>query len=169
MMMLMLLAALTALPVTLPEGALEQPRPVSEYVEALQAPDSELVARVAELERRLDEVKRVADDTAGCIVDAFVAHGADLLSTGVAWHQCPDCKEANPAGLNSDARVGLKIGALGVEIGTCYAAAKKGHNALKVTQWTLRLSSWAIVLNNIVVSITGKPFIKWGLPAEVTP
>jgi hypothetical protein len=128
---------------------------------APSATDSE---RLRCLEARLDEVKRVADDSATCIRDSFVFAGTDLMTSAVAWKRCPECGESNPLGFSTESRVALKFSSLGVQIATCYETAKGGAKPARIARWTLRGINLALVVNNLIAAFTGKPLVGGGQP-----
>lgn len=120
--------------------------------------------RIAALEAKLKRVEEVADITSSCVRAAFVYAGADLVSTSAALKWCPACQEANPAGFNVEARVGLKLGLLGANIDQCYRAAKKGKKEASFLTWAIRLVQGFAVVNNTYSAVAGKPLVNWGAP-----
>lgn len=96
----------------------------------LVGPPDPIDVRVASLERRLEEVRRVAD---GTFLDAAIIApgvGLDLWTTG----RCEKCRELNPLIANSQGypdalkAVGLKAAAYPVEVGACYILRRSGHH-----------------------------------------
>lgn len=126
------------------------------------------------LTQRVDRAEKIRDSTIACIAESLVLTGADLGSTGLAWDQCPTCKESNPLGLNSDARVGLKFAETGAEVGLCLLSAKKQHGdkaepGYRLARWPARIMRLLIVANNLYATFTGKSLIKLGSSSEVKP
>lgn len=95
-------------------------------------------------------VEQIADRTASCITWVVGAGAADLYSTSWALARCPSCREANPLGFNSEARIGLKM-ASGAAFGlACYALERKGHPGwAKIVKWTYVGLTGFFVGNNV--------------------
>lgn len=155
MLALLLASALSATPIQDSAQKIIQDFPNC----APSASDSE---KIKCLEAGLIQVKQVADDTSTCVRDSFILAGGDLMTSAVAWKNCPECGEANPLGFNTESRVALKFVNVGVQIATCYETAKGGHKPAKVARWTLRGINMLVIINNLIAAITGKPFINWG-------
>ena len=122
----------------------------------------ELVTR-QEFETRLARVKFIADETASCVREGFALAGADIMSGAAAWKFCPDCGELNVAGIDKEGRLGMKIVQLGFVIERCYAAAKSDDGRVSgVVKWINRGGTGAIILNNVISAILGRPLIRIG-------
>lgn len=117
----------------------------------------------AEFEARMARVEEIADATSDCVRESFVLAAADLGSTAAAIRFCPDCKEANPAGFSVEARMALKIGALGFQIDQCYRAAKKGKQPSSVIKWANRIITGGFAALNTASAIRGEPILRWGV------
>jgi hypothetical protein len=124
------------------------------------ASDSE---RLRCLEARLNEVKRVADDSVSCVVTHVAAAGGDVLATEIMFKRCPTCAEANIAGFNGTARVALKLLEVGAQIGACYETAKHSHSRVKKLQWAGRIWNYFWIAVNAISAAMGKPLIPWGV------
>jgi hypothetical protein len=108
-------------------------------------------ARIAQLEARVLRDEQIAVATWQCFNRALIGAGADLMSTAVALKDNPQAQEANPLGFNTEARVALKLGQLGVTGATCYIANKSGHpTTAKIVSWTSFAVQMAATINNII-------------------
>jgi len=116
-----------------------------------------LERRVQILEERVSRDEQIAVETWKCFNRALVGAGADLLTTATGLARCPECREANPLGFNSEARVALKLTQLGGTGAACYVLNKDGHkNAAKVASWASLLGQLVFAGNNLVHTIRGK-------------
>lgn len=121
-----------------------------------------LALRIAEMEAKLKRVEEVADATSSCVRSAFIFAGGDQFSTAASLERCPACSEQNPFGLNPEARIGLKLAQLGVQIDQCYRAAKRGKTTASVVTWINRIVQGLAIVTNGYSAITGKPLYRWG-------
>lgn len=111
-----------------------------------------LVGRVAALEVRVSRDEQIAVETWKCFNRALVGAGADLGSTAFALAKGDDkIVESNPLGFNTEARVALKLGQLGVTGSGCYILNKDNHSkAAKVVSWSSLGIQLAATLNNLL-------------------
>lgn len=107
------------------------------------------------------QARREADAVASCIKEAFWLHGGDLGATAAGLKFCPECRESNPLGFNTEARVGLKIAALGVAVAECYRSAKDGGTGK--LQWVNRGITGTAILVNVINAIAGRSVLGWGV------
>lgn len=136
------------------------PAAVDKTLEQLQD-EERILARLAEAESKLANVEKVADATSACVRSAFAFAGGDQLSTAASLKWCKDCEEQNPLGFNAEARIGLKLAQLGVQIDECYRAAKKGKQAAGAVTWINRVITGFAILTNTYAAVSGKPLIRW--------
>jgi len=116
-----------------------------------------LERKIALLEERLTRDEEIAIATWKCFNRALVGAGADLMTTATTLARCPTCREANPLGFNSEARVALKLTQLGTTGAGCYVLNKDGHKtAAKVVSWTSLLGQLFFAGNNLIHTIRGK-------------
>jgi hypothetical protein len=120
--------------------------------------------------KRVIRNEEIRDETISCTVESLGWTGGDLFTTGWSWENCQPCKEANPLGINQDARAGLKFAQLGGDLALCLFQAKNrksdGQAGTKTTigKWVSRAVRAAIIVNNSYAAITGKGLVKWGQP-----
>ena len=94
------------------------------------------------------------DHTAECVVKVgFVAAG-DVGSTGWALARCPTCREANPLGVNAEARIALKLSTAMAVGATCYALERSGHhNAARAVRLGYTLPTLYLIVANVIHAI----------------
>lgn len=82
-------------------------------------------------------VERIADAFARDLGWIGAGAAADLLSTSAALRWCSTCREANPLGWDSEARVALKVG-MATAAGTgCWWLRRAGHGrAATIVRWS---------------------------------
>lgn len=117
--------------------------------------------RLTKLEGRVLvlEAGRVADraetqERGKCLKRSLIGAGADLYSTGWALARCPNCREANPLGLNVESRVGLKTLEIGAAVGACYVAPT--NKAAKAFSWVSLAAQLVFGANNAYHAIRGQ-------------
>ena len=107
-----------------------------------------LLEKIQALEVRM----QATEDVSTCRVKAMAGAGADLLSTSAALKFNSAAREANPIGLNVEARIGLKLMMIAATEVNC-SKAPPG-----MRKWLARLAlaaQSAMVANNAIVSIKG--------------
>lgn len=141
----------------------------------LQEGPLELISRTEfeQLKARVELNEHVRDFTIGCISESLIGTGIDLGTTAVGGARCEECAEANPLGLNIEARVGMKFFQTGAEVGTCLLEAKKKHESAADNhsgwlKWAKRVARAIPIVINGYSIVTGKPLIKWGTPSRET-
>lgn len=90
---------------------------------------------------------------------AWIATGTalDLGSTSASLRFCPSCRESNPLGWDSEARISLKL-ASGVAAGTgCYYLRRSGHGrTATIIRWVAFGIQAAAATNNFRHAILGR-------------
>ena len=99
-------------------------------------------------------VEQIADDAADHCALVVAGGAADLMATGWALSRCPTCYEANPLGVNVEARLALKTGGMAGACWLSYKLERRGHRkAAKIFSRTWFFLSMGLAVNNVVHGI----------------
>lgn len=140
----------------------------SSVTKTLQDPPEVTRLEYEQLRLRVLQNEEVRDKFVGCVAEGVGWNGGDLITTGFNWHVNPEAKEANPLGINSDARLGLKFAQTAADMLLCLEASKRGSEGkeqgrtIEVAKWISRIVRGFIVFNNSLGIATGKTLIGWG-------
>lgn len=95
-------------------------------------------------------VEEISDRVATHLTWIAVGAAADLYSTAWTLSRCPACRESNPLGFNSEARVSLKMATAAAMGLTVYKLERGGHHTgAKIVRWVYVGSAVAFVANNV--------------------
>lgn len=94
-------------------------------------------------------VERIADDFGRDLAWVVGSHSADLYSTAWALHRCPSCREGNPLGPSSEARIALKMAGTASTGLTLWKLRRAGKNrAATILRWTAVAVNVGLTVNN---------------------
>lgn len=102
---------------------------------------------------QLNEDERIAVNTWKCFNRTLVGGAADLFTTSLGLATRDDLKESNPLGFNTEARVALKAGQIGLVGWGCYVLEKNGHKTLASTaSWSSLTAQVVFAVRNLILT-----------------
>lgn len=102
-------------------------------------------------------VEQIADPFSRDLAWIGAGASADLLSTSAALHWCSTCRETNPFGWDSEARIALKLGMSTAAGTTCWWLRRSGHGkAATIVRWTVFGIQGLATANNVRHAIRGR-------------
>jgi hypothetical protein len=102
------------------------------------------------------QIVSVADGIAADSLKLGLGWALDTGSTGIALDRCPTCYESNPAGINVETRMSLKLAGNLTALGACYVLRRTGHSrAASVLSWLGLGLQAAASANNLRLAARG--------------
>lgn len=116
-----------------------------------------LMVALAAPARATEPVERIADKFQADVAWIGAGTAADLYSTSAALRWCPACRESNPVGWDTEARISLKLGTGIAATSTCWWLRRSGHpKGATIVRWVVFGIQAAAATNNAVHAIRGR-------------
>lgn len=102
-------------------------------------------------------VEKIADAFGRDLYWLVGGHAADLYTTAWALHRCLECREGNPLGPTSEARIAIKMAGTASTGLTLWKLRRSGkHKAANVLRWASVAVNAGLAINNTIHAIRRK-------------